>query len=92
MFVQVIHNISDKGAWAQRLADFAKQGPPPEFTLLSSGTAADGTKAFCLWEAQSVDALSTFLNAATAGAAQNIYYTIDENAPATIIPRSAAAR
>ena len=92
MFVQVIHNISDKAAWAQRLADFAKQGPPPEFTLHSSGTSTDGTKAFCLWEAQSVDALSAFLNAATAGAAQNTYYAIDENAPATSLPRSAAAR
>ncbi|MBV9269973.1 MAG: hypothetical protein JO165_02695 [Candidatus Eremiobacteraeota bacterium] len=91
MFVQVIHNISDKSAWAQRLADFEKQGPPTELTLHCSGTSTDGTKAFCLWEAQSEEALSSFLDEATAGAAQNIYYNIDESAPATLLPRSAVA-
>ncbi len=92
MFVQVVHDIRDKGAWAQRAGDFAKQEPPPQFTLHSSGTATDGTKAFCLWEAQSVEALSAFLDPATVGAAQNIYYAIDEHAPATSLPRAAAAR
>lgn len=92
MFVQVIHDITDKGAWVQRLAEFAKEGAPSELTLHSSATSTDGTKAFCLWEVQSVDALSGFLDRATAGAAQNIYYAIDENAPATSLPRSTAAR
>ncbi len=92
MFVQVVHDISDKGAWAQGLAEFAKEGPPPEFTLHSSVTSADGTKAFCLWEVPSVDALSGFLDGATTGAAQNTYYAIDENALATSLPRSTAAR
>jgi hypothetical protein len=92
MFVQVIHNITDKTIWAQRAADFEKQGLPNEFTLHCSATSTDRTKAFCLWEAQSVEALSSFLDSATAGAAQNIYYAIDENAPVTYLPRSAVAR
>lgn len=91
MFVQVIHNISDKSAWSQRLADFEKQGPPAQLTLHCSGTSSDHTKAFCLWEAQSVEALSSFLDEATAGAAQNTYYTLDEKAPATLLPRGVVA-
>lgn len=92
MFVQVIHNITDKTVWFQRTADFEKQGIPNEFTLHCSGTSTDRTKAFCLWEAQTVEALSTFLDSATDGAAQNIYYAIDENAPATRLPRNVVAR
>jgi hypothetical protein len=92
MFVQVIHNISDKSVWGKRLADFEKQAPPPEFTLHCSGTSTDGTRAFCLWEAPSREALSSFLDEATAGAAQNVYYTLDEKAPATRLPSSVVAR
>jgi hypothetical protein len=92
MFVQVVHNITDKTVWAERTADFEKQGLPNEFTLHCSGTSTDRTKAFCLWEAQSVEALSSFLDKATAGAAQNVYYAIDENAPVTHLPRSVVAR
>ena len=92
MFVQVVHNITDKTVWVQRTADFEKQVLPKEFTLHCSATSTDRTKAFCLWEAQSVEALASFLDNATAGAAQNIYYAIDENAPVTHLPRSVVAR
>lgn len=92
MFIQVIHDITDKSVWDNRLADFEKQGPPTELMLHCSGTSSDGTKAFCLWEAQSLQALSSFLDEATAGAAQNTYYTLNENAPATRLPSSVAAR
>ena len=92
MFVQVVHNIADRGSWAERLEDFEKQGPPTQFTLHSSGTSIDHTKAFCLWEAESVDALSAFLDGATAGAAQNVYYALDETAPGTTLPRTAGAQ
>ncbi|HZZ64951.1 MAG TPA: hypothetical protein VFE17_05615 [Candidatus Baltobacteraceae bacterium] len=91
MFIQVIHNITDTSLWSKRLADFEKQEPSADFTLHCSGTAADHTKAFCLWEAQSVNALQSMLDAATDGAAQNIYYTLDEKAPATRLPRSVVA-
>lgn len=91
MFVQVIHNISDKSVWTKRSTDFEKQSPPAELTLHCSGTSSDGTKAFCLWEAPSREALSSFLDEATAGAAQNTYYTLDEKAPATRLPRSVVA-
>lgn len=91
MFIEVVHTISDKSVWTERLAEFERQGAPPRLTLHYSGTANDGTKAFCLWEAPSVEAVSSFLDDATAGAAQNSYYTIDENAPATRLPRSVVA-
>ena len=91
MFIQVIHNITDKSLWTKRLADFEKQGPPPDFTLHCSGTSTDHTKAFCLWEARSVEALQPMLDAATNGAAQNTYYTLDEKVPATRLPRSVVA-
>lgn len=91
MFIEVVHTISDKSVWTKRLADFEGQGPPSALTLHYSGTSSDGTKAFCLWEAQSAEALSTFLDEATVGAAQNTYYVIDEKAPATRLPRSVVA-
>lgn len=92
MFIQAIHNITDTSLWTKRLADFEKQEPSPNFTLHCSGTSTDHAKAFCLWEAESVNALSTILDQATVGAAQNIYYTLDEKAPATRLPGSAVAR
>ena len=91
MFIQVIHNITDTSLWNKRLADFEKQGPTPGFTLHCSGTSTDHTKAFCLWEAQSIEALRAILDAGTDGAAQNIYYALDEKAPATRLPHGVAA-
>jgi len=92
MFVQVVHNITDKNLWAQGAADFEKRQLPDEFTVHCSATSADHTKAFCLWEAPSIEALSSILDGATAGAAQNTYYGIDENAPVTRLPVSVVAR
>jgi hypothetical protein len=92
MFIQVIHDITDKSDWTKRLADFEKQGPPTDMMLHSSGTSNDGTKAFCLWEAPSVRVLSSFLDQAVAGAAKNTYYALDEKAPATRLPTRLIAR
>jgi hypothetical protein len=90
MFVQVAHDVLDRDAWDKLSSEW--QGPPPGFKLLTSVTTQDRSKAFCLWEAESVAALSSALDAATKGILKNTYYAIDENAPLTNLPHVATAK
>ncbi len=90
MFIQVIHEIADAQRWNQLAAEFEKQGTPPGFTLHTSVTAADRSRAFCLWEGKSIQTLSEILDPLTEPAAHNRYYEIAAQAPATVLPRVVA--
>ncbi len=90
MFVQVAHDVLDRDAWEKLGSEW--QGPPPGFKLLTSVTTRDHSKVFCIWEAESVAALSTALDAATTGILKNTYYAIDENAPLTSLPQVATTK
>ncbi len=89
MFVQVAHDVLDRTAWEKLSSEW--QGPPAGLKLLTSVTAQDHSKVFCLWEVESVAALSSVLDEATKGVLKNAYYAIDENVPLTILPQAAAA-
>ncbi len=87
MFVQVVHEILDQDAWNKLASQW--EGPPPGSKLHTSLTTQDHSKAFCLWEVESVDALSTALDSQTNGILKNTYYAVDEKAPLTSLPREA---
>jgi hypothetical protein len=90
MFVQVAHDVLDRDAWEKLSSEW--QGPPPGFKLLTSVTTRDHSKLFCLWEAESVAALSNVLDAATKDVLKNTYYAIDENAQLTHLPQVATVK
>jgi len=87
MFVQVAHDVLDRDAWEKLAAEWT--GPPAGFKLHTSLTTQDHSKIFCLWEVESVGALSEILDAQTKGVLKNTYYAIDQNAPLTSLPREA---
>jgi len=89
MFVQVAHDVLDRDAWKKLSSEW--EGPPPGFKIHTSVTTQDQSKIFCLWEVESVDALSEILDAQTRGILKNAYFAIDEKAPLTILPHEAVA-
>ncbi|MDQ6933445.1 MAG: hypothetical protein M3160_09770, partial [Candidatus Eremiobacteraeota bacterium] len=80
MFVQVVHDVLDGDAWKKLSSEWT---PPTGVKLHTTVTTRDHSKLFCLWEVESVDALSGILDAPTKGILKNTYHAIDEKAPLT---------
>ena len=80
MYVGVVHTITNKSAWAEKLVEFEQMSPPDGYANPISYIGADTDYAFCLWEAPSVDALQPMLDGLTAGAATNMYFAVDPQA------------
>ena len=73
MYVVVNHAINDASRfWA--IAQSVTSGLPAGLKVLHTFPSSDGRKAVCVWEADSVEAVRTFLDAATAGMARNDYF------------------
>jgi len=73
MYVVVNHNVNDAPSfWAT--AQTVTAGLPPGLKVIHTFPSPDGRKAVCLWEAPSVEAVRSFLDKATAGAARNDYF------------------
>jgi hypothetical protein len=73
MYVVVNHAINDTSKfWAA--AQSVAAGLPAGLKVLHTFPSPDGRKAVCLWEANSVEAVRSFLDPATAGMARNDYY------------------
>lgn len=89
MFIQVVHEVLNGPAWNKLAAEFQEQGgPPPHLKLHTSVTAQDRSQVFCLWEADSVEAVSSLLDPMTQGVLKNTYYAIDTSAPVTTLPQA----
>ena len=72
MYAIAIHTISDPETWwagAQNL-----EGP----MLHSAIGSKDGTKAVCIWEADSVASIRDFVDPATEGTSTNEYFEANE--------------
>lgn len=68
MYVLVHHRIHDpERFWA------TAEEPPEGLTLHQTLSARDGTRATCLWEAESVEAVSGYLDPLSEGLATNEY-------------------
>ncbi len=84
MHVLVHHDITDRQQWdqlTQKMKTAVEQGQLPQgLKGLMYLPSADGRKAACLWEAQSLDMLKGFLDRQTGTAARNDYFDINTQA------------
>ena len=75
MFAIAIHQISDpEKFWAS-----AQDMELPEGTALHTvAPNADGTRAICVWETDSVDTVRDFVESAAGDISNNEYYEVNE--------------
>ena len=82
MFVTVHHQINDPKRWSQatqRIMDTMNQGRLPEgLKGIMYLPSADGRQADCVWEADSLNHLKTYLDRETGPAAKNDYVPVNE--------------
>ena len=91
MQVVVQHKIIDREKFAEADAGAIAGGAPSGEQLEQFLPATDLSMAFCLWQADSIDALRVYLDPATAGITENSYFEIDQ--PHAIgLPRAAEMR
>ena len=75
MYAIAIHTISDpEKFWA----GVETLEVPGGLTLHSTIGNQDGTKAVCVWEADSVDSIRNFIDPATEGISSNEYFQANE--------------
>jgi hypothetical protein len=88
MYVGAIHTISDPETfWSA--AD--PSAIPVGVTLLSTFPNKDGSRAVCLWEADSVETVQSLVDGMAGDAARNECFEVDEQHPGTTgLPREAA--
>ncbi len=81
MYVSVYHNITDPQRWAQvtqNIKGMIEQNRlPAGLKGLCYMPGLDGRKAACVWEAESVEQLRSFLDRQTGTAARNEYFAIN---------------
>jgi hypothetical protein len=82
MYVSVHHSINDTQKWDQvtkNMMAMMEQGRIPQgLKGLMYLPGTDGRKADCVWEANSMEALKTFLERETGSAARNEYIPIND--------------
>jgi hypothetical protein len=75
MYILVQHTISDPATTWPR-AQAALPSLPAHLTLHHSIPTPDGRTAVCVWEADSIDKLKTYLDPMLGPAAQNTYVEV----------------
>jgi len=76
MHVTAIHSISDPERFWSAIQ---QAGDPPEgMTLHSTLPSPDGSKAVCLWEADSVERVRGLVEETTGNASSNEFFEVDE--------------
>jgi hypothetical protein len=89
MYILVHHTVTDPtDFWST--AQAALPNIPPGLTLHHTISARDGSRATCLWEAPSVDAVRAFLEPALGSSAKNDYSEA-ENRDGVVVPQRYAA-
>lgn len=91
MFVTVHHQIRDPKQWSectQHITATIEQGRLPKgLKGLMYLPSTEGHQAFCLWEADTLENLKSYLDRETGAAAKNEYFRVDERA-AVGLPRA----
>ena len=89
MFIVVQHEVNDRSTfWAA-----AQQGMgalPSSLKLHQTLSAPDGSRAVCVWEAESIDAVKSFLESAVKGAANEYFQVVNKEGVA--LPTALAAQ
>ena len=82
MHITVHHKITNPQKWEQaskNIMALAEQGLLPQgLKGLMYLPSVDGRNADCVWEANSVEALKSFMERETASGAKNEYFQIDD--------------
>jgi hypothetical protein len=87
MFIGAIHTISDP----EKFWSIDPSAIPADVTVLSTFPSQDGSRALCLWEADSVEAVRSLVDGMAGDAAKNEFFEVDEQHPWTRgLPRAAA--
>lgn len=95
MNVAILHTITDADQWNQKVQEIMatiEQGQLPaglQVQMFLPGV--DGQKAVCLWEADSVDSLKSFLDGAIGTAARNDYIAVNAGAAMGLPGQTATA-
>jgi hypothetical protein len=91
MYVAVQHSISDPSAF-WNAADPATLSPKAK--LHHTFPAPDGSRAICIWEAETVEALRSILEPVVGKVSRNDYFAVENRegfAFPSRVPRAAAA-
>ncbi|MEZ0332528.1 MAG: hypothetical protein ACAI18_00860 [Gemmatimonadales bacterium] len=91
MYVLVQHTISEPAVFWNS-AD--PRNTPPKVTLHHTFPTPDGTRAVCIWEAESVDAVRDFVEPRLGQVSRNEYFTVENRegfARPSSVPETAAA-
>jgi hypothetical protein len=93
MFIVVQHSISDPSVFWNS-AD--PNSLPQDVKLHHTFPTADGTRAVCLWEADSIEAVRNVLEPMSQGVSRNEYYQVENREglarPSQISQTAAAGR
>jgi hypothetical protein len=84
------HRITDPEKFSSLDANQVADGGPPSVQLRQFLPPQEGSRAICLWEADSIDTLREYLDPATAGVTENTYFEVDDER-ALRLPEAAAA-
>jgi hypothetical protein len=90
MYIMVQHTITDPSTfWGS-----AEPTPPGDIKLHHTFPTPDGTRAVCIWEAQSVDAVRDLLEPMIGSVSRNEYYPVENRegfARPSGVPQASAA-
>jgi len=82
MHAVIHHHITDSAKWdlvSKNMRSMIEQGRLPRgLKPLEYLPSADGRKADCVWEVESLDALKQFIDRETSGAARNDYFVVKD--------------
>jgi hypothetical protein len=91
MYVVVIHEINDLEAMMSRGESLGDpRNAPPGVRPRQFFPSVDGSRATCLWEADSVDAVRDYTDSTLGDSSENSYFEINSQ-HATGLPEAAAA-
>jgi hypothetical protein len=75
MYVLIEHRISDPDSFFST-AESALSQMPPTIRLHHSFPTTDGTRAFCVWEAQTIAEVRDFVESAVGQFSRNEYFEV----------------
>src|SRR3954464_5593552 len=80
MYIGVVHTITDKASWAEKLQEFETAPLPAGYANPISYIGSQTDYAFFLWDPPSIVSLQPMLDEFTEGASTNMYFPVDPNA------------
>lgn len=89
MYIIVQHRVKDPEFFFSDIPGVAENAPPGVHARQFC-PSSDRSAAVCLWEADSIDAVRTYLDAATGDASENTYFQVSRQ-HAMGLPESTAS-